>query len=386
MEAATSVTTDARAKRVVAPEDLLALARFCDPKGNAVSFACGGAATQDNAHREEAIAIKRFVQETTGNFASQPAPACLSKDLQEILVVAEQVRFNPNRLRLAFACREQRVWQEFDLPYNRPLSFLRVGRRFHLAPLMLALQSIAAYCVAILESGKARAFMVRGAEIQELTGRLARGEPSGQANDPRVGWSRHVGHSQTEHERGYFKHLAQQLLQLVLEQQASGLVIGCHEDLWGEVKPQFAHLEKVLLGRFHLPHFDAGPDQILRMAMPVRAEQQRIRVRNALREINGMPSRAALGVEAVLPALLAGRAQKLVLGSLPGQTISECKACGCLMAVAGPHCLSCGHAELEPVAAEEVLIRQALLSDAQILLVEADTAPAFNGAAALLRY
>jgi hypothetical protein len=60
--------------------------------------------------------------------------------------------------------------------------------------------------------------------------------------------------------------------------QATGLVIGCHEDLWGEVEPQFVHLEKVLIGRFHLPHFDTEPTQVLRMAMPIFTEAQKTRV------------------------------------------------------------------------------------------------------------
>ncbi len=56
------------------------------------------------------------------------------------------------------------------------------------------------------------------------------------------------------------------------------------------------------------------------------------------------------------------------------------------MAMAGHSCTSCGHAEVRYKAAEEGLIRQTLLTDAEILMVEADTATGFGGAAALLRY
>lgn len=59
--------------------------------------------------------------------------------------------------------------------------------------------------------------------------------------------------------------------------------------------------------------------------MPVFAQGQRTRVLAILREINETPSREALGVQDVLEALLAGPVQKLVLDSLPGQTVSECK-------------------------------------------------------------
>jgi hypothetical protein len=250
---------------------------------------------------------------------------------------------------------------------------------------MLALQSIAPYCVGIIESGKARAFVVRGTEIQEVTGRIKSKELSPQGDDPRVGWSKHVIKEKTEHERGYFKNLSHELLQLVSEQQAIGLVLGCHQDLWGEVEPHFVHLEKLLIG-FHLAHFDTQPSKVLRMAMPVFAEGQRTRVSTVLREIDEAPARRAIGVKDVLEALLAGRVERLVLGRLPGQTIFGCKACGRMTAAAGHNCVACGNAEGSYMAAEEGLIRRGLLTDAEILFFEVDSVPGFNGAAALLHY
>ncbi len=77
---------------------------------------------------------------------------------------------------------------------------------------------------------------------------------------------------------------------------------------------------------------------------------------------------------------------KLALARLPNQTISECQGCGGMRADAGHNCSLCGSAKSRYIAAEEGLIRQAFLTDAEILLVEADSVPGFNGAAALLRY
>jgi rubrerythrin len=215
---------------------------------------------------------------------------------------------------------------------------------------------------------------------------LAIEEPQLPEDDPRVGWSKHVLKGRTEHEKEYFKNLSHRFLQLVSKEHAVGLVIGCHQDLWGEVEPQFAHLENAMMGRFHLAHFDAEPSQLLRMAMPVFEDGQRTRVSAVLREINETPARRALGVKDALEALSGGRVQKLILGDLPGQTISECKSCRRMMAVAGHNCPSCGNAEVFCMPAKEGLIRQALLTDAEILFAEADAAPGFNGAAARLRY
>jgi hypothetical protein len=386
MEAATALITSRKVELAVTREDLLALATLCDPRATAVSFGFVHTTAPDESHREEVIAIKGLIQQAVAQFAPEPVPVAVSKDLDRILGVAEEIRRNPARLRLVFACSDQGFWREFDLSAIGPFSFLRLARRFYLAPLMRALQSLAPYCVAILESGKARAFVVRGTEIHEVTEGLAIQELRLPVDDPRVGWSKHVLKGRMEHEKEYFKNLSHRLLQLVSQEHAGGLVIGCHQDLWGEVEPQFAHLENVMMGRFHLAYFDAEPSQLLRMATPVFEDGQRTRVSAVLREINETPSRRASGVKDVLEALRAGRVQKLILGYLPGQTISECKSCGQMMAAASHNCVSCGNAEVFYMPAEEGLIRQALLTDVEILFAQADAAPGLSGVAACLRY
>ena len=258
---------------------------------------------------------RTLVREAIADFAPKQPPASLSKDLEQILAVVEEIRFRPDRLRLVFACNDHSVWHEFDLPSTEPLSILRTGRRFHLEPLMLALQSIVPYCVAVIESGKVRVFIVRGSEIEEITEELEVKERAPETKDPRVGWSRHANNRRAEHERGYFKDLSHQLLRLVLKREATGMVIGCREDLWGEVEPQFTDLERVLMGRFHLPHFEAAPAKLLRMARPIFAETRRTRLSAALREINETPSRGTWGVSDVLRALLAGSVQSFFWGT-----------------------------------------------------------------------
>jgi peptide subunit release factor 1 (eRF1) len=111
-----------------------------------------------------------------------------------------------------------------------------------------------------------------------------------------------------------------------------------------------------------------------------------MQVVDVLNEINEIPSRSALGVSDVLQSLIEGRVRKLVLGGLLNQTIAECKSCERMAATAGRHCVFCSSSDICSLAAEEGLLRQALLTDAEILFVGADTASGFNGAAALLRY
>lgn len=381
------IVTARHRAQLVTREDLLELGNFCDEHAHSLSFYFSFASTPDNSHREELIAIKRLIQQKQADLGPHPEPTSLAKDLEELLNVTEEIRLNPARLRAVFACREKQVWREFDLPAHDSVRLLEVGRRFYLFPLLMALQSCAPYCVVLLETGKARGFVVRGTEIREVEGRLPMEDLSLHAEDSRVGWSRHIDKNVDEHEKAYFSKLAHSMLAFMREQQIAQLLIGCREDLWGEVGRQFAVFEDgALMGQFHLPHFAIGPIEVLRTAGPIFEEKQRQRCRALLDEINESPSRAAFGVGDVLRDLQQGRVQKLVLGKLPQQTISECRDCGRMWAEAGHNCIYCGGAGVRYIPAEEGLIRQALNNDAQIFLVEPDTISGFSGAVALLRY
>jgi|SRR5579864_7441303 len=372
---------------LVTKDDLLDLTKFSDEHAHAVSFYFSLVSTPDNSHRQEAIAIKRLIQEAKEHFASQSVPTSLAKDLDEVHTVAEEVRLKPARFRAVFACGEKQIWREFDLPASRSIRHMDVGRRFVVLPLLAAAQSCAPYCVVLLETGKARTFVVRGTEIREAEGRLPVEDLSLHAEDSRVGWSRHVDKEVQQHETAYFKNLSHVLHEFMAEQHIQHLAVGCREDLWGEIGPQFAVFQTgAFIGHFHLPNFAIGAIDVLRMATPVFQEAQEQRSVNLLREINESPSHAAIGVSDVLRALGEGRALKLALGKLPNQTISECQDCGSMWAEAGSNCMLCGSDKSRYLAAEEGLIRQALRTDAEILFVETDTVPGFNGAAALLRY
>jgi hypothetical protein len=372
---------------VVSRDNLLEIAKFCDEYSHAISFYFSLASTPDNSHREEAIAVGRLIQEAKDKFAPFPIPASLASDLEDVLAVAEEIRLSPARLRAVFACREKQIWREFDLPASESIRQLYVGRTFQLVPLIAASQSYGPYCVVLLESGKARAFVVRGGEIKEFAGRLPSKDLSLHAEDSRVGWSKRIDKNVGEHEKAYFKNVSHSLLQFMTEQQSSGLLIGCREDLWGEVEPQFTGFEDgVLLGHFHLPSFAMDEGEVLAMAAPKFLEGQRQRCIALLDEINESPSRAAMGVSDVLRNLSEGRAQKLILSKLLNQTISECRDCRRMWVEAGHNCIFCGSAEVRYIAADEGLIRQALISDADILMVETHTIPGFSGVAALLRY
>ena len=372
---------------IVTAADLTDLASFCDEQAHAISFYFSLATTPDNSHREEHIAVKRLIQQAHDNVPRSDLPASLTKDLEQILSTAEEISLDPARLKVIFACRDRQVWQEFEIPTRRSISLLDVGRRFRLAPLMAALQSCAPFCVVLLESGKARGFVIHGTEIREIAGRFPVSDLSLHAEDSRVGWSRHIDTNLEEHEQAYFKKLSRQVQEFMSEQQATHLVIGCREDLWGEIGAQFTDaLDKNFMTQFHLTNFALGQAEVLSMARPLFEGARRLRCVNLLNRINESPSRAALGLTDVLRSLRDGRVDKLVLGALPNQAISECQDCHRMWSEAGNNCVFCGSGHVRYTAAEEGLIRQALTTQSEILMVERDVIPGFGGAAALLRY
>ena len=373
--------------KIATKEHLQELGRFCDENACAVSFYFSLASTANNSHNKELIAIKRLIQEKQSYIGPETGPRSLTKDLEELVTVTEDIRVNPARLRVVFACDGKHLWREFDLPAPNSISQIEIGRRFRLYPLMAALQRSAPYCVVLLETGKARAFFVRGTEIVEVEGRLPIEDLSLHACDSRVGWSKRIDTNVAEHEKAYFKKLAHSLLGLMAEQRIVDLLIGCRDDLWNEVRRQFSVFkDDALLAHFHLPNFTIGPAEVLHIASPVFEAHQRNRCRALLNEINESPSRAGFGVGDVLRDLEQGRVQKLVLAQLPHQTISECQDCVRMWAEAGQNCIFCGSAGVRYLPAEEGLIRYALNSDVEMFLVEADAIPGFSGVSGLLRY
>ena len=387
MKAATDLTARLESSTSVTPQDLQALAKLRDPLGNAVSFYFSHTTTASKAHREELIAIRGLIQEKVNGLPAGSASAPLSHDLADLLALAEEIRLTPNRLHIVFADRSMHVWQQLDLPVISPQSSLYLDRRFHLAPLMRAVQSMTPYSVVLLESGKARVFVVRGTEIHEVPEQASNEDLSLHAEDSRVGWSKHIEGGQRELEKTYFKELLQQLQQFLSKQRIGRLVIGCREDLWGEIEPQFAALEKsVLIGRFHLPSFAASAAEILQIARPLFEASQRTRVDTLLQEISETPSRGSYGVEQVLQILAEAGAQKVVLGMQSAQSIHECSACGHMMPDSVQACAFCGSSDLLDIPAEEGIIRQALLSGAEILFAETSAHEGFKDVAALLRH
>jgi hypothetical protein len=369
-------------------EFLTTLANVRDEEAHAVSFYFDWSSFSDTSHREEALNVRHLVKQARGDFQPEMDDHGLSMDLERILKMEDEIRETPAQLRAVFACGNKHIWQEFDLPVRESVSRLAIAKHFQLVPLSRALESCTPHCVAIVEHDKARAFIIRGIEVHEMAERLPSVDLSMDTDDSRVGWSHHIEGNVNERAKAYMKKLAIDLHQRAKDAHCRYLVVGCREDLWSELEPQFAKagLAAMIAGHFHLPSFDLAPPGVLKAAKSVLAEKRRQLYANFWESIQKKPAQSAVGVESVLKSLESGRVHTLFLGNLCGANVSECADCNKWSLRASDTCVACGSSNVSAIPAEELLFRKALFTDAEILAPDTVTAHLFGDVGAILRY
>ncbi len=373
---------------VVLHEDLLALARFEDERERAVSFYFSSPSFSDQSHHEQTIEVKQLVRSILGSHLEQfPRSNGLLADLDAVMESAEEMREASLGFKAVFACRDKGVWQEFGLPTRTAIQFLKTGKRFSLVPLLRAMEACRPYCIVLVEHGKARAFVARGTSIQEVPGALPQRNLFLHEYDSRVGWSHHVNGDQQQHAQAYLRDLSREIQRFLAAHRCHDLIVGCREEVWSEIGPYLVnHTVGALRGQFHLPGFDASPSEILRAAQPVFDIYQQKRHANLLGTVHERSGRGAEGVPAVLEELEQGRVHTLLLGPPSNETVLECRSCANAVADGVHCCPACGKAELQEVNAQELLVRKALLTGAEIVPIDGLEASITGDVAALLRY
>lgn len=386
MQAHANAATRKSALHEISKEDLARLAKFYEPDANAVTFYFGRANASDKTHRQEAIHLKNLIHSAKNSVAAGLGHELVLSDLEALHALADEARFGPSHFRAVFASAGKQIWKEIELPVAMPVSVLHIGHRFQLAPLVRALQFVAPYCVVLLEKGKARSFVCRGSEIQERFGSLSNKDLRLHAEDSRVGWSSHIESNQGAHGQSYFKKLCNEIRDLLDNERIDKLIVGCREDLWGEIEVEFdQQLKNIVIGRFHLRSFEMSAHEVLDFASPIFNDSRKQRARKIVKEINDLPSHAVFGVQDACNALLAGQARTLILDGLTGESLFECIACKRMSCSLTDKCAFC-EGRLDSLPAEEGLIRAALVTGAEILAGNGEDQPAFIGTAALLRY
>lgn len=371
-------------KHTIAQEELSRLLQFFSAAGEGLSFYFGSPEVHNNAHRDEAIAAKYLLQ-SVSHSASGELPGGVATDLEKMKQKVERVRSEPNKLHVVFACSGEGVWREFDVPCSSSQNTIELGQYLRVVPLVSALQRTRSYGVVLVETGRARAFLVRGTESEELVDAIDSADLSLHADDARVGWSDHIVRDQREHERTFFKHVAEQIQELAEANRLETLIVGCREELWADLGRLLDKFGRIKTATFHLPSFSMGGAEVVRYAEPVFLSLERKKIEDALDSVNENLASSAVGVGDVLALLSQGNVRKVVLGTMGSEVASECRACGYVGAGRSSSCAICGGTYIGHLPVDEAVLRRSLACGAEVLNAEA-AGVSFNGVAALLRY
>ena len=376
---------------MISREEVRQLAQVESPKGSAISFYFQPQTPQDKSHREEAILIKDLVRDCLRKAERNGNNAALREDLQHILQVAEGLHGNHSRGKAIFACREQGVWREMDVPPRLGQSQIVVNSRFHLKPLVAARTGDPRTCVALVDRKKARLF-----ELVE-DNLIAKPElefgplPKIGKSDGYLGYE--AGHRErhVEHEvAANFKQLCESLQALMNQDRCEQLLIGCRDDAWPEIDQQLSGaLKQRLLAQLiidpALPH-----EEVRQAAKRVLQEHRTREQQDFIREAVGQSqrnSRGAVGLRHVLNALERQEVQVLLVSRDFRSEAVECTNCHHLDTRMVDACAVCGQKTRELSDVSDTLVDLALRNGAEIRFVDGDPALEKAGrVGALLRF
>jgi len=377
---------------MITREEIRQLAQFESPTGCAISFYFQPHTPQNKSHREEAILIKDLVRDALRRAERNGNDAAMRQDLEKVLEIAEGLHGNHSRGKAIFACREQGIWHEFDVPPRLGRSQITVNSRFHLRPLVDAKSGLPRTCIALVNRKKARIFELNDAEITQKLDLEFGPSPAVPRSDGFQGYEaghreRHVENTTMQH----FKMFAESLVLLCNKEKLEALLIGCQDDSWPEIEAQLpTALKQKLRGRFPIDVLSATAEEVRQHANRILTEAKLTERMALVREVMGESQRngrGALGLKHVLNALERQEVQTLLLVRDFKAEAVECPNCRHLDTRMVKTCAVCGH---ETRALNDVcdsLVDLALVFTAEIRLVDSDADMEKAGhVAALLRF
>ena len=377
---------------MITREEIRQLAQFESPSGCAISFYFQPHTPQNKSHREEAILIKDLVRDALRKAERNGNDAAMRQDIEKVLEIAEGLHGNHSRGKAIFACREQGIWHEFDVPPRLGRSQITVNSRFHLRPLVDAKSGLPRTCIALVNRKKARIFELQETEITQKLDLEFGPSPAVPRSDGFQGYEaghreRHVENTTMQH----FKMFAESLLLLCNKEKLEALLIGCQDDSWPEIEAQLpTALKQKLRGRFAIDVLSATAEDVRQHANRILTEAKLTERMALVREVMGESQRngrGATGLKHVLNALERQEVQTLLLVRDFKAEAVECPNCRHLDTRMVKTCAVCGH---ETRALNDVcdsLVDLALRNGAEIRLVDSDADMEKAGyVAALLRF
>ena len=358
-------------------EELRQLAQVESAEGCAVSFYFQPQTPQDKSHREEAILIKDLVREALRQVERNGNNPGVREDLQRILQIAETLRGNHSRGKAVFACRQQGIWRELDVPPRLGRSQIVVNSRFHLKPLVAAYGGMPRTLIALVDRKKAR--------IVELHHDVLTVKPDLEFGPlPKVGRSDgysgyDAGHRERHVEqevKTHYKQFAESLQALLNQEKYGALLIGCRDEAWAELEPNLhTYVKQRIAGRFLLDPIAATAEEVREYAMRVLEKNRSAEQQDLVRETVGQASRngrGAVGLRHVLTALERQEVQTLLVARDLKAEAVECTHCRHLDVRRVSACSACGQKTREISDVSEMLFDLALRNGADIEYIDAD--------------
>lgn len=362
---------------MITREEIRQLAQLESPASCAISFYFQPQTPQDKSHREEVILVKDLVRETLRKAERNGNYLACREDLQKILDVAEHLHGNHSRGKVIFACKEQGIWRELDVPPRLGKSVLTVNSRFHLKPLVAAYSGSPKTCISLVDRQKARIFALQEEELLEKPELFFGSLPQGGRSDGYRGYDaghreRHVENEVMQH----FKQFADSLHILLNRDRFELLLIGCRDEAWPEITPHLhSDVKRRLVGRFLVDPAMATAQEVREQAARILSEFLAAEQRTLIREVTGEArrnGRGALGLRHVLNALERQEVQTLVVTRDFQAEAVECVNCRHRDTRMVRSCAVCGHDTREISDVSDALVDMALHNGAEIKFIDGD--------------
>jgi peptide chain release factor subunit 1 len=284
-----------------------------------------------------------------------------------------------------FAASLDNFWSTLALP--EPVGDLvKVGRDFHLAPLVPAVARADGTIVAVVGREQGQLYRLRAGRLEEIAEHFD--EQPGQHDQG--GWSqaryqRHIEKLVQDHLKG----VAEELDRSRRRMQSPKVILVCSEEMRSEFTEELPASAREALVGWTQARSNANPTELLQAVAPVLEKVHAKDEGEAIarwREEAGRNGRAAAGWEATLEAASDGRVELLLFQEGSDRPAWRCPACGRAATSAGSCPLD--GTQLEPVdAGLDLAVHQTLAHGGAVWAIRHhdDLAPV-EGIGALLRY
>ena len=214
----------------ISREQMRELADFKDQKSCAVSFYFQPSTPRNKAHKEDTILIKDLAREAMRSLETKSEKGVRTRRHRAYhQICPAELRSNGTHAKAVFACANQKIWREYDLPPTLGSTQLFVDRHFHIKPLAHLLGASPLLGVVLVDRHRARIFDLRLGELTERDDLVhpltRRGRSDGYA-----GYD--GGHAQRRVEdeaRAHFKNVAETLKELLEKGVFERWILACQD-------------------------------------------------------------------------------------------------------------------------------------------------------------